>query len=123
MSNRIKADPLKGPIEFYSFSTDGIDYKVPIGFLAEDVQMLAILFLVKGNNLFKILKTISKEAKVAVSAKTSVYKIKSDDESEALAPKRKEKVVLSSKDTTFTPHYTGSSKVIRYPWESRLDCY
>ncbi|QNQ79765.1 nucleocapsid protein [Euproctis pseudoconspersa bunyavirus] len=86
-------------------ATKGIDF-------GTDVQILITLFLVRGNNLFKIMKTVSKEAKVLLAGKIAAYGLKSDDDADAAARKRKEKVVLSSTDITLSriassfPHLT-----------------
>ena len=74
--------------------------------------MFVALFLVRGNNLFKILKTVSKDAKTAISHKIAAYSLKSDDDADAAARRRKERVILSSKDVTLSriaasfPHIT-----------------
>ncbi|CAD0193943.1 unnamed protein product [Chrysodeixis includens] len=63
--------------EVFKFETDGVEYELPKRCnMARDVQKFAALFLVRGNNLFMILKTISKDAKAAISHKIAAYSIK-----------------------------------------------
>lgn len=107
------AKDTKTGAEMFIFEADGVKYELPKKCdVARDVQMFAALFLVRGNNLFKILKTISKDAKTAISHKIAAYSLKSDDDADAVARRRKERVVLSSKDVTLSriaasfPHIT-----------------
>lgn len=101
------------PGEDFTFSFSGLTCSVSRkADLARDVQLLATLFLVRGNNLYKILKTVEKRAKEVIDLKRGTYKIKSDDDAQAAARKRKEKVILSSTDITLSrvaasfPHIT-----------------
>lgn len=98
-----KASKPKNEEGVFVFSVDGLTFNIPKGAnLPKDVLALVTVFLVRGNNLFKILKTVSKDAKMALSSKMALYGIKSDDDADAAARRRKERVILSSKDITLS---------------------
>lgn len=65
-----KANEPKPAEGTYNFELDGQVYSIThAANIAKDCHMLIALFLVRGNNLFKIMKTISKDAKIAINAK------------------------------------------------------